>query len=40
MRCVNQYGQVENAVLGQSTVRLMGAIERRLEESLELEATS
>jgi preprotein translocase subunit SecA len=31
--------QVENAVLGQSTVRLMGAIERRLEESLDLEAS-
>jgi preprotein translocase subunit SecA len=31
--------QVEGAVLGQSTLRLMGAVERRLEESLELEAS-
>ena len=29
--------QVENAVIGQSTLRLVGAIERRLEDSLELE---
>ena len=31
--------QVENAVIGQSAMRLVGAIERRLEDSLELEAT-
>ena len=30
--------QVENAVIGQSAMRLVGAIERRLEDSLELEA--
>jgi len=29
--------QVENAVIGQSALRLVGAIERRLEDSLELE---
>ncbi len=32
--------QVENAVTGQSVMRLVGAIERRLEDSLELEAPS
>jgi preprotein translocase subunit SecA len=31
--------QVENAVAGQSVMRLVGAIERRLEDSLDLEAT-
>jgi preprotein translocase subunit SecA len=31
--------QVENAVTGQSMMRLVGAIERRLEDSLELEAS-
>ena len=29
--------QVENAVIGQSALRLVGAIERRMEESLELD---
>ena len=31
--------QVENAVIGQSALRLVGAIERRLEDTLELEAS-
>lgn len=31
--------QVENAVIGQSALRLVGAIERRLEDSLELETS-
>jgi preprotein translocase subunit SecA len=31
--------QVENAVAGQSVMRLVGAIERRLEDSLDLDAT-
>ncbi len=31
--------QVENAVAGQSVLRLVGAIERRLEDSIELEAS-
>jgi preprotein translocase subunit SecA len=31
--------QVENAVAGQSVLRLVGAIERRLEDSLELDAS-
>ena len=31
--------QVENAVAGQSVMRLVGAIERRLEDTLDLEVT-
>ncbi len=31
--------QVENAVINQSTLRLVGAVERRLEDTLELDST-